>query len=125
MTFYHLVTGQLPFRPFNGRKNRDLLHKLTTEKEPGVISGIQDEENGPIRWSKSLPETARLSSGLRPMITKLLASLLEQRREFMWSFPTFFAEVERILALRKLEVLKVSGRSASIDSLFISSGKEK
>lgn len=125
VTLYHLAAGQLPFRPFNGRKDRDLLHKLTTEKAPGIISGIQETENGPILWSKKLPETTKLSKNFRPIITKFFSSLLEHRREFIWSFPTFFAEVERILALRKIEVLNVAGKSAEIDSIWIPNGKEK
>ena len=36
-------------------------HKMTTEKDSGVISGVQDEEGGPIKWSKELPETCALS----------------------------------------------------------------
>jgi len=36
-------------------------YKLTTEKAPGVISGIQEEMHGHVKWSHSLPLTATLS----------------------------------------------------------------
>lgn len=36
-------------------------YKITTEKPPGAIAGIQRQENGNIEWSYELPITCRLS----------------------------------------------------------------
>lgn len=36
-------------------------YKITTEKPPGAIAGIQRQENGAIEWSYELPITCRLS----------------------------------------------------------------
>ena len=35
VTLYHVATGQLPFRPFGGRKNKETMHIITTKKKPG------------------------------------------------------------------------------------------
>jgi TANK-binding kinase 1 len=61
VTLYHVATGQLPFRPFGGRKNKETMHYITTEKASGVISGIQMSDNGPIEWSRDFPESCLLS----------------------------------------------------------------
>ena len=34
---------------------------ITTEKESGVISGLQHSENGPIEWNRDLPRHCKLS----------------------------------------------------------------
>ena len=36
-------------------------HNITTKKESGVISGVQHTLDGPIEWSRELPDTCRLS----------------------------------------------------------------
>ena len=36
VTLYHVATGQLPFRPFGGRKNKETMHVITTKKKPGT-----------------------------------------------------------------------------------------
>ncbi|XP_042656095.1 inhibitor of nuclear factor kappa-B kinase subunit epsilon isoform X2 [Tyto alba] len=62
VTFYHAATGSLPFVPFGGpRRNKEIMYKITTEKPPGAIAGIQRQENGSIEWSYELPITCRLS----------------------------------------------------------------
>nr|XP_054752316.1 serine/threonine-protein kinase TBK1-like [Lytechinus pictus] len=96
-TLYHLATGQLPFRPQGGRKNSRMMFYLTTKKAEGVISGVQ---TGPgdheITWSRELPETCRLSGGLRKLLTPLLAGLLECNPTKVFSFQRFFEESQRI-----------------------------
>jgi TANK-binding kinase 1 len=77
VTLYHVATGQLPFRPFGGRKNKETMHYITTEKASGVISGLQTSENGPIEWSREFPETCLLSRGLQTHVTALLGGLME------------------------------------------------
>lgn len=79
VTLYHVATGNLPFRPYGGRKNKETMHLITTKKESGVISGTQTTENGPIEWAKSLPQHCQLSEGLKELVTPLLAGLLEVR----------------------------------------------
>ena len=39
VTLYHVATGQLPFRPFGGRKNKETMHIITTKKKPGEGRG--------------------------------------------------------------------------------------
>ncbi|XP_063447672.1 serine/threonine-protein kinase TBK1-like [Mytilus trossulus] len=96
VTFYHAATGQLPFRPHGGRKNRRQMYEITRNKEGGVISGVQKTENGPIEWSKELPATCRQSLGLKQHLTPILAGLLESNEKKKWNFNTLFNEVEKI-----------------------------
>lgn len=77
VTLYHVATGNLPFRPFGGRKNKETMHLITTKKTSGVISGTQTTENGQIEWSRQLPAHCQLSTGLKQLVTPLLAGLLE------------------------------------------------
>lgn len=77
VTLYHVATGNLPFRPFGGRKNKETMHLITTKKTSGVISGTQTSENGQIEWSRQLPTHCQLSAGLKQLVTPLLAGLLE------------------------------------------------
>lgn len=77
VTLYHVATGNLPFRPFGGRKNKETMHLITTKKTSGVISGTQTSENGQIEWSRQLPPHCQLSTGLKELVTPLLAGLLE------------------------------------------------
>lgn len=87
-----------------------------TEKQSGVICGYQETENGPITWRRELPlhcllsryaafslcdiciATNLLFSGLRPLITKLLAGLLESKQSLLWTYERYFTEVSKILS---------------------------
>ncbi|GAB0093300.1 serine/threonine-protein kinase TBK1 [Sergentomyia squamirostris] len=104
VTLYHVATGNLPFRPFGGRKNKEMMHLITTKKASGVISGTQTADNGPIEWSRELPAHCQLTTGLKYYVTSLLAGLLEENQQKMWSFDRFFAEVTNILSKRVLHV---------------------
>ncbi|KAK7072288.1 hypothetical protein SK128_028032 [Halocaridina rubra] len=108
VTLYHVATGQLPFRPYGGRRNKETMHHITTEKEPGVISGVQTSENGPIEWCTELPETCQLSLGLRKLVTPLLAGLLEVDPQRMWNFERFFQEVTVILSRKVAHIFFVN-----------------
>ncbi|XP_067685125.1 serine/threonine-protein kinase TBK1-like isoform X1 [Haliotis asinina] len=92
VTIYHTATGNLPFRPYGGRRNRETMHQITTKKDYGVISGVQRCEGGPIDWSRELPQTSRLSGGLKLLITPVLAALLERNPERTMPFEKFFHE---------------------------------
>uniref|UniRef100_W8BFK6 Serine/threonine-protein kinase TBK1 n=1 Tax=Ceratitis capitata TaxID=7213 RepID=W8BFK6_CERCA len=114
VTLYHVATGNLPFRPFGGRKNRETMHQITTKKASGVISGTQLSENGPIEWSTTLPSYCHLSEGLKTLVTPLLAGLLEKNRENTWSFDRFFQEVTLILRKIVLHVF-FTNRTTSVE----------
>lgn len=108
VTLYHVATGQLPFRPYGGRRNKETMYQITTEKEPGVIAGVQTSENGPIEWCTALPETCQLSLGLRKLVTPLLAGLLEVDPQRMWNFERFFQEVTMILSRKVAHIFYVN-----------------
>ncbi|XP_030380475.1 serine/threonine-protein kinase TBK1 isoform X2 [Scaptodrosophila lebanonensis] len=114
VTLYHVATGNLPFRPYGGRKNRETMHQITTKKASGVISGTQLCENGPIEWSTTLPPHAHLSQGLKTLVTPLLAGLLEENRDKTWSFDRFFHEVTLILRKRVIHVF-YTNRTTSVE----------
>lgn len=114
VTLYHVATGNLPFRPYGGRKNKETMHLITTKKASGVISGTQTSENGQIEWSRTLPAHCQLSTGLKQLVVPLLAGLLEENQQRMWSFDRFFKEVTNILSKKVLHVFYMS-RASSIE----------
>lgn len=113
VTLYHVATGNLPFRPFGGRKNKETMFYITTKKATGVISGIQLRENGNIEWSRDLPSNCRLSAGLKRLVIPLLAGLMETDPKRVWSFDRFFSEVTDILSRKLLHIYHLN-RSQSI-----------
>jgi TANK-binding kinase 1 len=117
VTLYHVATGNLPFRPFGGRKNKETMHHITTKKAPGVIAGTQTSENGPIDWARHLPPHCQISQGLKFFVTPLLAGLLEENQKRMWQFDRFFYEVTNILNKRVLHVFYMN-RASSIQVLM-------
>ena len=98
------LTGNLPFRPFGGRRNKETMYYITTKKASGVISGVQTAENGPIQWSRELPSSCLLSQGIKKHLTPILAGLLEVNPQKMWTFEKFFAEVTNLLSKKKVYV---------------------
>ncbi|XP_067004394.1 inhibitor of nuclear factor kappa-B kinase subunit epsilon [Anabrus simplex] len=108
VTLYHVATGNLPFRPFGGRRNKETMYYITTKKASGVISGSQTSENGPIDWSKELPNNCQLSAGLKKLVTPLLAGLLEVDSQRIWSFEKFFTEVTSILSRKLVHIFHVN-----------------
>uniref|UniRef100_A0A8C4NBW7 Inhibitor of nuclear factor kappa B kinase subunit epsilon n=1 Tax=Eptatretus burgeri TaxID=7764 RepID=A0A8C4NBW7_EPTBU len=108
VTFYHVATGTLPFRPYEGpRKNKELMFHITTKKPLGAISGVQGEENGPISWGYELPTTCQLSRGLKVLLQPLLANILEVDPQRCWGFDQFFAEANDIVTRRAIDVLSL------------------
>lgn len=108
VTLYHVATGNLPFRPFGGRRNKETMYYITTKKASGVISGIQTTESGPIEWSRELPNSCQLSTGIKKLVTPLLAGLLEVDPQRIWSFDRFFAEVTNTLSRKLIHVFHVN-----------------
>ena len=94
--------GNLPFRPFGGRRNKETMYYITTKKASGVISGVQTAENGPIQWSRELPNSCLLSQGIKKHLTPILAGLLEVNPQKMWTFEKFFNEVTNLLGKKKV-----------------------
>lgn len=94
-----------------------MMHLITTKKASGVISGVQVVENGPITWSRTLPVHCQLSDGLKHFVTPLLAGLLEESQETMWSFDRFFAEVTNVLVKKFVHIFHIN-RVAPIEVLM-------
>ena len=108
VTFYHAATDSLPFRPYGGRKNRHMMHHITTSKESGVISGVQKHEGDEITWSTQLPSTCQLSLGMKEMIRELLAGMLEPDAAKMLKFDQFFQMVHSIVTKIPVYVFNVA-----------------
>lgn len=117
VTLYHVATGNLPFRPYGGRKNKEIMFHITTKKASGVISGIQTKENGPIEWRRELPVNCHLSAGLKKFITPLLAGLLEADPKRIWTFDKFFNEVIDMLSRKAVNIFHVN--KASLIKVYI------
>ncbi|KAJ8718229.1 hypothetical protein PYW07_006159 [Mythimna separata] len=113
VTLYHVATGQLPFRPYGGRRNKETMFYITTKKASGVIAGTQTTENGPIDWARDLPSHCQLSVGLRKLVTPLLAGLLEVDPHRIWTFDRFFSEVQVTTSTTPVHVFHVN-KAASI-----------
>lgn len=113
VTLYHVATGQLPFRPYGGRRNKETMFYITTKKASGVIAGTQTTENGPIDWARDLPSHCQLSVGLRKLVTPLLAGLLEVDPHRIWTFEKFFSEVQITTSTTAVHVFHVN-KAASI-----------
>ncbi|XP_072212137.1 inhibitor of nuclear factor kappa-B kinase subunit epsilon [Excalfactoria chinensis] len=120
VTFYHAATGRLPFVPFGGpRRNKETMYKITTEKPPGAIAGVQRQENGSIEWSYELPLTCQLSVGLKDQLVPILANILEADQEKCWGFDQFFAETNDILHRIVVDVFSL--QQASSHRIYIHS----
>uniref|UniRef100_A0A8C9UF18 Inhibitor of nuclear factor kappa B kinase subunit epsilon n=1 Tax=Serinus canaria TaxID=9135 RepID=A0A8C9UF18_SERCA len=120
VTFYHAATGSLPFVPFGGpRRNKEIMYRITTEKPPGAIAGIQRQENGSIEWSYELPITCCLSTGLKDQLIPILANILEVDQEKCWGFDQFFAGTNDILHRMVVDVFSL--QQASSHRIYIHS----
>ncbi|KAB0789972.1 hypothetical protein PPYR_04663 [Photinus pyralis] len=117
VTLYHVATGNLPFRPYGGRRNKQTMFHITTKKASGVISGIQTKEDGPIEWGRELPTNCQLSTGLKKIVTPLLAGLLEADPARIWSFEKFFSEVTSLLMRKPVNIFYIN--SATNIKVFI------
>lgn len=95
-----LFLGELPFQPYAGtRKDRTVMKKILDTKPTGCISGIENTPGGDIQWSKTLPESCRLSKDLKQRLEMLLQRLLEPNRNKLMSFKEFFNETDQIFNL--------------------------
>ncbi|XP_049327819.1 inhibitor of nuclear factor kappa-B kinase subunit epsilon [Astyanax mexicanus] len=118
VTFYHAATGSLPFIPFGGpRRNKPIMHKITTEKPDKVIAGVQKVENGEIEWSYQLPDFCQLSEGLKMQLVPVLANILEANQEKCWGFDQFFAATTDIL--QRIHIHIFSLQQATAHTIYI------
>ncbi|XP_015791606.1 serine/threonine-protein kinase TBK1 [Tetranychus urticae] len=108
VTLYHIATGSLPFKPYGGRKNKETMFKITTEKASGIISGCQHTDNGEIVWSRNLPQTCLLSPALQALIVPLLAGIMECDSHKMWSFDKFFTTVTYVLSHKVVYIFYIN-----------------
>ncbi|KAK7503339.1 hypothetical protein BaRGS_00005260 [Batillaria attramentaria] len=120
VTFYHVATGQLPFQPYGGRSNKETMYRIISRKESGVISGQQHFEGGPIHWGRELPATCLLSSGLRLVITPLLAGLMEPDPARMLTYEAFFNSIQQLQLKTELSIFHYI--SATMLTLYIEPG---
>ncbi|XP_071452350.1 inhibitor of nuclear factor kappa-B kinase subunit epsilon [Hetaerina americana] len=109
VTLYHVATGQLPFRPWGGRRNRETMHYITTRKASGVLWGAQSTKGGPVEWGRSLPPHCPCCRGLRRLLTPLLAGLLEASPQRMWTFERYFSQVTTLLSHIRVHVFYGNG----------------
>jgi len=107
VTLYHVATGQLPFRPYGGRRNRETMFQITTRKESGVISGVQHSENGVIEWGRELPKSSRMSVGFKNILTPVLAGLMECVPGKQWTFDKFFEAVHNMSSMKRFHIYSV------------------
>ncbi|KAM8975160.1 inhibitor of nuclear factor kappa-B kinase subunit epsilon isoform 2-T2 [Pelodytes ibericus] len=118
VTFYHAACGSLPFIPYGGpRRNKETMHKITTEKPPGAIAGVQKQENGPIEWIYELPINCQLSIGLKTQLKSILTNILEADQGKCWGFDKFFTETNKIL--EKIDIQVFSLPQASLYRIYI------
>ncbi|KAK3748759.1 hypothetical protein QZH41_020326, partial [Actinostola sp. cb2023] len=97
VTFYHIATGKLPFRPHGGRQNKDTMYHITTAKKSGMISGIQRSGGGDIEWSDKLPDHTQLSRGFQDLLAPILAGVLESDHSKIISFGEFFGRIQDMM----------------------------
>ncbi len=69
--------------------------------------GIENTPGGDIQWSKTLPESCRLSIDLKKRLENLLQRLLESDRNKLMTFREFFNETDRIFNLMPIYYLNL------------------
>ncbi|XP_036357800.1 inhibitor of nuclear factor kappa-B kinase subunit epsilon [Octopus sinensis] len=109
-TLYHSATGIPPFIPYGGRENRVDMFQMLTNKQSGVVSGIQKHPGGDIEWSNDLPESASLSLELKFLILPVIAGLLEKASQKIWTFEKFFRhadEINSMILIKVVDTIKV------------------
>lgn len=107
VTLYHVATGLLPFRPIGGRHNRETMIKITKDKPSGALSGVQNLNDGQIEYSNQLPDTCQLSRNLQNLLVPMLAGLMENNYDSMWTFEQFFEHSSDICDLTFINLLNL------------------
>ncbi|XP_050412003.1 uncharacterized protein LOC126826913 isoform X2 [Patella vulgata] len=105
-TLYQAITGDMPYKPYQGARNdRRTMYEMTFSKPRGVISGSQYIAGGDIIWQRSIPTHCNMTSDLRTHINPILVGLMESDRKFQWNFNTYKNRVTRVLKLKCIFIL--------------------
>ncbi|CAF3323409.1 unnamed protein product [Rotaria sp. Silwood2] len=116
VTLFQCATGELPFQPFAGiRKDQVVMTRILNSKPIGAISGIEKVPGGEIQWSKTLPDSCRLSSSLKNRLEMLLQRLLESQLNKLMRFEDFFNETDDLLNLMPIYYLNLKHFKLSCD----------
>lgn len=83
MTLFEAATGRLPFKPENGRADKEKMYVMISQKSNGHISA--HEINGKIECSQTLPEDCALDHPLKQDVTPFLAGLLNVSRFLLYN----------------------------------------
>jgi len=83
------------------------MKRILETKPTGCISGIENTPGGDIQWSKTLPESCRLSRDLKQRLEILLQRLLESNRNKLMTFREFFNETDQIFHLMPIYYLNL------------------
>eukprot|EP00794_Sanderia_malayensis_P005922 gene5922-6608_t len=111
VTFYHTATGQLPFRPYGGRQNKETMFEIISQKGPGIISGVQKSNAGNIDYDANMPEDTRMSNALKSLLKPALQELLETnaaRFELMINFDQFYNRAHDIVHRKVIDLYCVA-----------------
>eukprot|EP00118_Oscarella_pearsei_P011377 m.76120 g.76120 ORF g.76120 m.76120 type:complete len:755 (+) comp35969_c0_seq1:593-2857(+) len=97
VTLYHAATGKLPFQAHGGRNNREMMHRIISQKTARTISGIQKtEKESSVEYSDRLPATAQICGALADDIARLLRKILDTNQSEMEGFEVFLDVCEKI-----------------------------
>ncbi|RZB39541.1 Pkinase domain containing protein [Asbolus verrucosus] len=106
VTLYHIATGLLPFRVYDRSTMLTIFSEM--KRNEGIISAVQDRNSGRVDFLKELPETSRLSFGLKRLVTPMIAGLFIHDDHWrQWTFTRYYEEVQRVVSARLIHVFHV------------------
>ncbi|XP_021360508.1 inhibitor of nuclear factor kappa-B kinase subunit epsilon-like isoform X2 [Mizuhopecten yessoensis] len=97
VTLYHAATGQTPFNAYGGRSDKAKTYEIYSNKAQGVISGQQEVSEGPIVWSRDLPNTCKLSRPLKDRIRDILVRIFDSATYTPFGFDDFFDAADTLI----------------------------
>lgn len=89
-TLYTVITGRIPFQPFHGRQNKEIMYEMISNKPCGAISAVQRSVNAQIEYKNELPPHCNISHGLKCKVVPLIATLMEKDPERQTQFDKYF-----------------------------------
>ncbi|KAJ3649893.1 hypothetical protein Zmor_021610 [Zophobas morio] len=106
VTLYQIATGTLPFMV----QDRQVMLAIYNEmlQTQGIISAVQQRNSEEVVFQKKLPQTSRLSEGLKSLITPIIAGLFEQETNKQWSFTQYYERVLELLSRKVMSVFYVN-----------------
>ncbi|KAK3101337.1 hypothetical protein FSP39_002831 [Pinctada imbricata] len=114
VTLYHVATGEVPFRPFQGRMDREKMYEMISTKPADVVSAHQLSQNGPIVWKDDLPPTCRLSRNFKDIISKLVRDLCANQNSKPYGFQDLFRDSNDLFISRRVYYFIVGYRVNSV-----------